>query len=46
VLGVTMLQYWQQGIVGPVAALAVLQVVIVAVVLLIGALVVRRTRRA
>jgi iron(III) transport system permease protein len=46
VLGVTMLQYWQQGIVGPVAALAVLQVVIVAVVLLLGALLLRRTRRA
>jgi iron(III) transport system permease protein len=46
VLGVTMLQYWQQGIVGPVAALAVLQVVIVAVVLLLGSWVLRRTRRA
>ena len=46
VLGVTMLQYWQQGIVGPVAALAVLQVVIVAVVLVLGSWVLRRTRRA
>ena len=46
VLGVTMLQYWQQGIVGPVAALAVVQVVIVAIVLLLGARVLRRVRRA
>lgn len=46
VLGVTMLQYWAKGAVGPVAALAVLQVVIVGVVLLIGARVLRRVRRA
>jgi iron(III) transport system permease protein len=46
VVGVTMLQYWQQGVVGPVAALAVVQVVIVAVVLLLGARVLRRVRRA
>jgi iron(III) transport system permease protein len=46
VLGVTMLQYWQRGIVGPVAALAVVQVVIVAIVLLLGARVLRRLRRA
>jgi iron(III) transport system permease protein len=46
VLGVTMLQYWQRGVVGPVAALAVVQVLIVAVVLLLGARVLRRVRRA
>ncbi len=46
VLGVTMLQYWARGVVGPVAALAVVQVVIVAVVLLLGAGVLRRSRRA
>jgi len=46
VLGVTMLQTWQRGIVGPVAALAVVQVVIVAVVLLLGARIFRRLRRA
>jgi iron(III) transport system permease protein len=46
VLGVTMLQYWQRGIVGPVAALAVVQVVIVAIVLLLGARVLRRLRHA
>jgi iron(III) transport system permease protein len=46
VLGVTMLQTWQRGVVGPVAALAVVQVVIVAVVLLLGARVLRRLRRA
>jgi iron(III) transport system permease protein len=46
VVGVTMLQYWQQGVVGPVAALAVVQVVIVAVVLLLGARVLRSVRNA
>jgi iron(III) transport system permease protein len=46
VIGVTMLQYWQQGVVGPVAALAVVQVLIVAVVLAIGSRVVRRIRHA
>ncbi len=46
VLGVTMLQTWARGIVGPVAALAVLQVAIVAIVLLLGARVLRRLRRA
>jgi iron(III) transport system permease protein len=46
ILGVTMLQYWQRGVVGPVAALAVVQVVIVAIVLLLGARVLRRVRRA
>jgi iron(III) transport system permease protein len=46
VLGVTMLQTWQRGVVGPVAALAVVQVVIVAIVLLLGARVLRRVRRA
>jgi iron(III) transport system permease protein len=46
VLGVTMLQTWQRGVIGPVAALAVVQVVLVAVVLLLGARVLRRLRRA
>jgi iron(III) transport system permease protein len=46
VLGVTMLQTWQRGVVGPVAALAVVQVVIVAIVLLLGARVLRRLPRA
>lgn len=45
-LGVTMLQYWARGVVGPVAALAVVQVVIVGVVLLLGARVLRRVRHA
>jgi iron(III) transport system permease protein len=46
VMGVTMLQYWQRGIVGPVAALAVVQIVVVALALLLGARVLRRVRRA
>jgi iron(III) transport system permease protein len=46
VLGVTMLQTWQRGVIGPVAALAVVQVAIVAIVLLLGARVLRRLRRA
>jgi iron(III) transport system permease protein len=46
VIGVTMLQYWQQGAVGPVAALAVVQVLIVAVVLAIGSRAIRRIRHA
>jgi iron(III) transport system permease protein len=46
ILGVTMLQYWQRGVVGPVAALAVLQVAITAAVLLPGARFLRRTGRA
>jgi iron(III) transport system permease protein len=46
VLGVTMLQYWGKGVVGPVAALAVVQVVIVAIVLLLAARVLRRVRHA
>lgn len=46
VIGVTMLQYWQQGVVGPVAALAVVQVLIVGAVLGIGAAVLRRARHA
>jgi iron(III) transport system permease protein len=44
IAGVTMLQYWQRGVVGPVAALAVVQVVIVAVVLALGARAVRSVR--
>lgn len=46
IMGVTMLQYWQQGVAGPVAALAVVQVVIVAVVLLIGSRVIRKAVNA
>ncbi|HEX8006883.1 MAG TPA: iron ABC transporter permease [Trebonia sp.] len=46
VLGVTMLQYWGKGVVGPVAALAMVQVFIVGVVLLLGAGVLRRVRHA
>jgi iron(III) transport system permease protein len=46
VLGVTMLQTWQRGVVGPVAALAVVQVGIVAIVLLLGARVLGRLHRA
>jgi len=46
VIGVTMLQYWQQGVVGPVAALAVVQVLIVSVVLGIGARAIRSARHA
>ncbi|MCW2889835.1 MAG: rane protein [Streptosporangiaceae bacterium] len=46
VIGVTMLQYWQQGVVGPVAALAVVQVLIVAVVLAIGSRAIRSIRHA
>jgi iron(III) transport system permease protein len=45
-LGVTMLQYWARGVVGPVAALAVVQVVIVGLVLLLGARVLRKVRHA
>jgi iron(III) transport system permease protein len=45
-LGVTMLQYWGRGVVGPVAALAVVQVVIVGVVLLLGARILRRVTHA
>jgi iron(III) transport system permease protein len=45
-MGVTMLQYWQQGVVGPVAALAVLQMVIVGAALAAGYPLVRRLRRA
>jgi iron(III) transport system permease protein len=46
VIGVTMLQYWQQGVVGPVAALAVVQVLIVSVVLAIGARAIKSARHA
>jgi iron(III) transport system permease protein len=46
ILGVTMLQYWSTGVQGPVAALAVLQVVLVAVVLLLGGRALRRATNA
>jgi len=44
IAGVTMLQYWQRGVVGPVAALAVVQVLIVAIVLALGARAIRSAR--
>jgi iron(III) transport system permease protein len=46
ILGVTMLQYWGRGVVGPVAALAVVQVLIVGAAILLGARVLRRVRDA
>jgi iron(III) transport system permease protein len=46
VLGVTMLQYWSRGVVGPVAALAVTQVLIVAVALALGVRALRSMRHA
>jgi iron(III) transport system permease protein len=46
VLGVTMLLYWGKGVVGPVAALAVTQVLIVAVMLALGARALRSMRHA
>lgn len=46
ILGVTMLQHWSTGVQGPVAALAVLQVVIVAAVLLIAGRALRRVDHA
>lgn len=46
VLGVTMLQFWSTGVQGPVAALAVLQVVLAALVLLFGARALRRVTHA
>jgi iron(III) transport system permease protein len=46
VLGVTMLQYWSTGVQGPVAALAVVQVVLTAAVLLAGARALRRVSHA
>jgi iron(III) transport system permease protein len=46
VMGVTMLQFFQRGVVGPVAALAVIQLVFVAIALGVGALLVRRSDHA
>ena len=46
IIGVTMLQYFQRGVAGPVAALAVVQILIVAVVLTIGWRAIARTRHA
>jgi iron(III) transport system permease protein len=46
IIGVTMLQYFQQGALGPVAALAVVQIVIVAVVLALGSRFILRARHA
>src|SRR3569833_1559878 len=46
VMGVTMLQFWARGVVGPVASLAVVQVLIVGVVLLLGARVLRKAGHA
>ena len=46
IIGVTMLQYFQRGVAGPVAALAVVQILIVAVVLTIGWRAITRARHA
>jgi iron(III) transport system permease protein len=46
VMGVTMLQFWQKGVVGAVAALAVVQLGIVVVVLSMAWRVLRRTLNA
>jgi iron(III) transport system permease protein len=46
VMGVTMLQFWQKGVVGSVAALAVVQLGIVVVVLSLAWRVLRRTLNA
>jgi iron(III) transport system permease protein len=46
VMGVTMLQAWEKGQPGQVAAMAVLQLVIVAVVIIGGARLIRRFQRA
>jgi iron(III) transport system permease protein len=46
VMGVTMLQFWQKGVVGSVAALAVVQLGIVVVVLAMAWRVLRRTLNA
>lgn len=46
IIGVTMLQYFQRGVVGPVAALAVVQILIVAVVLSLGWRAITRIRHA
>jgi iron(III) transport system permease protein len=46
IIGVTMLQYFQQGALGPVAALAVVQIVIVAVVLALGSRFILKARHA
>ena len=45
VLSVTMLQNFTRGVPGPVAALAIVQTIVVAIALLIGAKVLRRSRR-
>jgi iron(III) transport system permease protein len=46
VMGVTMLQFWAKGVVGSVAALAAVQLAIVAVVLSLAWRVLRRTLNA
>jgi iron(III) transport system permease protein len=45
-MGVTMLHAWEKGLTGPVAALAVAQVVFVAAVVATTALIYRRLTRA
>jgi len=46
IIGVTMLQYFQRGVPGPVAALAVVQILVVAVVLAVGWRAITRVRHA
>jgi iron(III) transport system permease protein len=46
VMGVTMLQAWERGEIGQVAAMAVVQLVIVGVVVAVGARVLKRVNRA
>jgi iron(III) transport system permease protein len=46
VMGVTMLQAWEKGEPGQVAAMAVLQLAIVAVVIAVAVRLIRRSNRA
>ena len=46
VMGLTMLLFWAEGFAGPVAALGVVQLLITAIVLLIGWLTLERNRNA
>jgi iron(III) transport system permease protein len=46
VMGVTMLQFWLRGVVGSVAALAVVQLAVVGIVLALASRALRRALRA
>jgi iron(III) transport system permease protein len=46
VMGVTLLQFWMRGVVGSVAALAVVQLALVGIILALSARVLRRALRA